>query len=56
VAGKNRLRPRSRARTSKKRARVRYRAEAFAVDAVGNRSLRVRRRVSAAAANRLRRR
>ena len=57
VAGRNRLSPRSRASTSgRKRPRVRYRAEAFAVDAVGNRSLPVRRRVSAAAANRLRRR
>jgi hypothetical protein len=35
---------------------VRYRAEAFAVDAVGNRSAPVRRRVSAEAAHRLRRR
>jgi hypothetical protein len=34
--------------------RVRYRAEAWAVDAVGNRSARVRLRVSAAVAQRLR--
>ena len=56
LAGRNRMKPRTRARASKKRAPVRYRAEALAVDAVGNRSLPVRRRVSAAAANRLRRR
>ena len=57
VAGMNRLKPRTRASASKKKgAPVRYRAEAFAVDAVGNRSLPVRRRVSAAAARRLRRR
>jgi hypothetical protein len=57
VTGRNRLKPRTRASASKKkRAPVRYRAEAFAVDAVGNRSLPVRRRVSVAAANRLRRR
>jgi hypothetical protein len=56
AAGKNRLRAAARARASRKRRRpVRYRAEAVAVDLVGNRSLPVRRRVSAAAANRLRR-
>jgi hypothetical protein len=55
-AGKNRLKPKTRARASKKRARIRYRAEALAVDPVGNRSRPVRRRVSAAAAARLRRR
>jgi DNA-binding beta-propeller fold protein YncE len=55
VAGKNRLRPQRRARASRRPKRVRYRAEAVAVDAVGNRSLPVRRRVSAAAATRLRR-
>jgi hypothetical protein len=56
VAGRNRLKPRPRATASKKRVRVRYRAEAFAFDTVGNRSAPVRRRVSAAAAHRLRRR
>ncbi len=56
-AGKNRLRASSKARASRKRAkRVRYRAEAFAVDTVGNRSAPVRLRVSATAAKRLRRR
>jgi hypothetical protein len=56
VKGKNRLRT-MRARASRKRrnVRVRYRTEAFAVDAVGNRSARVRLRVSAAVASRLRR-
>jgi hypothetical protein len=54
-AGKNRLRARSRARTAKRAPRARYRAEAVAVDAVGNRSARVRLRVSAAVAKRLRR-
>jgi sugar lactone lactonase YvrE len=58
VAGKNKLKPRVRASASKKKkARpVRYRAEAFAVDAVGNRSTTLRQRVSAAAARKLRRR
>ena len=56
VAGRNRLKPRARASASRRRVRARYRAEALAVDAVGNRSAPVRRRVSAAAANRLRRR
>jgi len=56
-AGRNRLTPVSRARASKKRAKsVRYRAEAYAVDAVGNRSSTVRLKVSAAAAKKLRRR
>jgi hypothetical protein len=54
-AGRNRLAPRRAARSAKRGKRVRYRAEARALDAVGNRSLRVRRRVSAAAAKRLRR-
>ena len=54
----DRLRPNAaRARASKKRAKkVRYRAEASAVDAVGNRSSTVRLKVSAAAAKKLRRR
>jgi hypothetical protein len=57
VAGKNRLRPSAKARASKRRAkRVRYRAEAVAVDAVGNRSVTIRLKVSAAAAKKLRRR
>jgi sugar lactone lactonase YvrE len=57
VAGKNRLSPNARARASKHRQkRVRYRAEAVAVDAVGNRSATVRLKVSAAAAKKLRRR
>jgi PKD domain len=57
VAGKNRLTPLARARVAKKKAkRARYRAEAFAVDAVGNRSTTLRQRVSAAAARKLRRR
>jgi hypothetical protein len=55
VAGKNRLRVSSRASAARHRPRVRYRARAFAVDAVGNRSSVVRLRVSAAAARRLRR-
>ena len=56
VKGKNRLRT-VRAGASRKRrnVRVRYRAEAFAVDRVGNRSAPVRLRVSAAVASRLRR-
>jgi len=57
VAGKNRLVPKRTARASKRRPkRVRYRAEAVAVDAVGNRSATVRLKVSAAAAKKLRRR
>jgi hypothetical protein len=56
VAGRNVLRAVARARAAKRRPRVRYRAQAFAVDAVGNRSAVVRLRVSAAAAQRLRRR
>ncbi|HEX6583247.1 MAG TPA: PKD domain-containing protein [Thermoleophilaceae bacterium] len=57
VAGKNRLRASSRARAAKKRPpRVRYRAEAVAVDAVGNRSKPTRLRLSAKAAKRLRQR
>jgi hypothetical protein len=57
VAGRNRLTPRVAARASKKRTKkVRYRAEAVAVDAVGNRSRTVRLKVSAAAAKKLRRR
>jgi hypothetical protein len=56
-AGKNRLNASTRARASKKRRKkIRYRAEALAVDAVGNRSTPVRLRVSAKAAKRLRRR
>ena len=57
VAGKNRLRPNATARASKRRPkRARYRAEAVAVDAVGNRSAPVRLKVSAAVAKKLRRR
>jgi hypothetical protein len=56
VAGKNVLRTLAKARVAKRRQRVRYRAQAFAVDAVGNRSAVVRLRVSAAAARKLRRR
>jgi sugar lactone lactonase YvrE len=56
VTGRNRLRVRPRARAAKRARRVRYRAEAYAVDSVGNRSTRVRLRVSAATAQRLRRR
>jgi DNA-binding beta-propeller fold protein YncE len=56
AAGKNHLRLVVRARASKRVRRTRYRAEAVAVDAVGNRSVRVRRPLSAAAAKRLRRR
>jgi hypothetical protein len=56
VAGKNRLKAQSRAHATRRGPRVRYRAEAVAVDAVGNRSVPVRLRVSAAAAKRLRRR
>ena len=57
VAGRNRLRPNPRACAAKRKPkRVRWRAEAVAVDAVGNRSATVRLRVSAAAAKKLRRR
>jgi hypothetical protein len=56
VAGRNLLRVGQRARAATRIRRVRYRAEAYAVDAVGNRSVPVRLRVSAAAAKRLRRR
>jgi hypothetical protein len=56
VPGTNRLRTMVGARATKRHRRVRYRAEAFAVDAVGNRSAVVRLRVSAAAARKLRRR
>jgi hypothetical protein len=56
LAGPNRLRTRGRASAAKRRRKVRYRAEAYAVDSVGNRSAPVRLRVSAAAAKRLRRR
>jgi ribosomal protein L28 len=55
VAGKNRLLAQSRARASKRTRRVRYRAEAVAVDAVGNRSRATRLRLSAKAARHLRR-
>src|SRR5829696_8712241 len=50
VAGKNRLSARSRARATKRTRPVRYRAEAVAVDAVGNRSRPARLRLSARAA------
>jgi len=56
VAGKNRLSARSRARATKRTRPVRYRAEAVAVDAVGNRSRPARLRLSARAATRLRHR
>jgi hypothetical protein len=56
VAGKNVLRTLARASVAKRQRRVRYRAKAFAVDGVGNRSATVRLRVSAAAAQKLRRR
>jgi hypothetical protein len=56
VTGRNVLRAAARARATKRQRRVRYRAQAFAVDAVGNRSPVVRLRVSAAAARKLRRR
>jgi sugar lactone lactonase YvrE len=52
--GTNRLRTRPRARASKRTKRVRYRAEAFAIDGVGNRSRPVRLKVSASVATRLR--
>jgi hypothetical protein len=62
-AGKNRLRTKARAHAARKRKknrkkakRVLYRAEAVAVDVVGNRSTTVRVKVSAAAGTRLRRR
>jgi sugar lactone lactonase YvrE len=54
--GRNRLHTRPRARASKRAKRVRYRAEAFAIDSVGNRSRPVRLKVSASVATRLRRR
>ena len=54
VAGRNRLSVQSRARASKRAPRVRYRAEAVAVDAVGNRSRPTRLRLSAKAAKKLR--
>jgi hypothetical protein len=54
VAGKNRLRAASRARASKHPRRIRYRAEAIAVDEVGNRSRTTHLRLSATAAKRLR--
>jgi PKD domain len=56
VAGRNVLRTLGRARAAKRQRRVGYRAQAFAVDSVGNRSRVVRLRVSAATARRLRRR
>jgi sugar lactone lactonase YvrE len=63
-AGKNRLRTKAKAHAARKRKKakkkrakkVRYRAEAVAVDVVGNRSTTVRLKVSATAAQRLRRR
>jgi hypothetical protein len=55
-AGKNRLSAQSRARVAKRTRRVRYRAEAVAVDAVGNRSRPTRLRLSAKAAKKLRQR
>ena len=54
VAGRNRLRAHSRARVARHRPRIRYRAEAVAVDRVGNRSRPARLRLSARAATRLR--
>ncbi len=57
VAGKNRLRAsRRRASAAKRSRRIRYRVQAVAVDAVGNRSRPVRLRLSAKAAKRLRQR
>ncbi len=56
AAGRNVLRTRGRAGAANRQRRVRYRAQAFAVDAVGNRSPLVRRRVSAAVAREPRRR
>ena len=55
VAGKNRLSAQSRARAAKRPRRIRYRAEAGAVDLVGNRSRPTRLRLSAKAAQKLRR-
>jgi len=55
VAGKNRLSAQSSARAAKRTRRVRYRAEASAIDAVGNRSRPTRLRLSPAAAKKLRR-
>jgi hypothetical protein len=56
VTGKNRLRIGVHARGAGPTRRLRYRAEAYAVDAVGNRSRPVRLRVSASAARRIQRR
>jgi hypothetical protein len=55
VTGKNRLRARRRASAAKRVRRARFRAEAVAVDALGNRSNPARLRLSAKAAKRLRR-
>ncbi len=55
VAGKNRLSAQSGARAAKRPRRIRYRAEATAVDAVGNRSRPTRLSLSAKAAKKLRR-
>jgi sugar lactone lactonase YvrE len=54
VAGRNRLRAPTRAGVARHRPRIRYRAEAVAVDRVGNRSRPARLRLSARAATRLR--
>jgi len=54
MAGKNRLVAQSRARAAKRMRPVRYRAEAIAIDAVGNRSRATRLRLSAQAATCLR--
>jgi PKD domain len=54
AAGRNVLRTPAKARAARRQRRVRYRARAFAVDVVGNRSPVVRRRVSAATARKLR--
>ena len=56
VAGTNRLRARSGARAAKRTRKVRYRVQAVAIDAVGNRSRLARQRLSAKAAKRLRHR
>jgi len=56
VAGRNVLRMLTKARAATGHRRVRYRAQAFAVDSVGNRSQVVRLRLSAAVARKLRRR
>jgi hypothetical protein len=57
LAGRNRLRAQSRAHAAKRRPpRMRYRAQAYAVDSVGNRSKPTRLRLSAKAAKRLRHR